>query len=364
VPHHLVVIIPALNEAATIADVVRRVPRRVEGVAKVDVVVIDDGSTDETAELARRAGAHVTAHPHNKGVGAAFATGIEAALSLGADVIVNIDGDGQFAPEDVPTLVRPILEQGYGFVTCTRFGDPKLTPAMPRIKKWGNRMMCKLVNWINRGRQFTDVSCGFRAYSRETALRLNLFGTFTYTQESFIDMAGKDVRMTEIPLEVRGVREHGKSRVASSLWRYALQALPIALRAMRDIRPLRFFGTPALLLFTLGAIVAGFVSVWYLVTGRTSPWTSLITVGSALIVTGVAIGVIALIADQLGRIKKVQDEVLLMARRDYYAKGGLPEGPLLPPYPGASVNGKPRTTESDASNGDCPSFRGGESLGR
>ena len=278
---------PALNEEATIASVIERIPRSVDGVDQVEVVVVDDGSTDKTVELSRQGGAHVVSHPQNLGVGKAFATGIDAALKLGADIIVNMDSDGQFSPEDIPTLIRPILEECYGFVTCTRFGNPEYVPKMPWIKKWGNRMMCRLVNRIIWNAKFTDVSCGFRAYSRDTALRLNLFGGFTYTQESFIDLAAKEIRMTEVPLKVRGVREFGKSRVASNLWNYAFQTVPIIARAMRDTRPLMFFGILALVFLVVGAVQAAFISAWWLVTGHTSPWTSLITISTGFIILGV-----------------------------------------------------------------------------
>ncbi|MBN1912029.1 MAG: glycosyltransferase family 2 protein [Pirellulales bacterium] len=320
VGRRLVVILPALNEEATIQDVVRRIPREMAGIAETHVIVIDDGSMDHTAALAREAGAAVVSHPTNRGVGAAFATGIDAALLAGADVIVNMDSDGQFRPEDIPALVRPIVEQDYGFVTCTRFSDPDYIPEMPWIKKWGNRMMCRLVNWVIWNASFTDVSCGFRAYSRETALRLNLFGDFTYTQETFVDLAAKKIRMTEVPLRVRGVREFGSSRVASNLHKYAMETFPIIVRAMRDTRPLKFFGTLAMVFFVLGTILGGFVSVWWLSTGRTSPWTSLITLGIGFVILGVLIAIMALIADQVGRVKKTQEEMLSRVREQQYGQ--------------------------------------------
>lgn len=311
----LVVILPALNESATIAEVIQRIPRAIPLISSIEIVVVDDGSTDTTAQLARQQGAEVVRHPTNLGVGSAFGSGIEAALDHGADVIVNMDADGQFRPEDIPELIAPIVRDGYGFVSCTRFADPAKLPEMPAIKLWGNRMMCRLINAITGGPKFTDVSCGFRAYSRDTALKLNLFGRFTYTQESFIDLAAKGTSMIEVPLVVRGEREHGQSRVASNLWRYGFRSLTIILRALRDWRPLLFFGSIALVFLLIGVIQLGFVSCWWLVTSRTSPWTSLITLGGISTVLGIAFAVLALIADQIGRSRRIHEKVLYLQRR-------------------------------------------------
>ncbi len=316
----LVIILPALDEERTIAGVIGRVPQQIVGIHRVDVVVVDDGSSDRTAELAQAAGAAVVRHPRNLGVGAAFASGIEWALQVGADVIVNMDADGQFRPEDIPDLIAPILNERYGFVTCTRFAKPDKLPVMPRIKIWGNRMMCRLVNAIIPAPHFTDVSCGFRAYARDTALRMNLFGRFTYTQESIIDLAAKGTAMTEVSLEVRGEREFGKSRVASNLWRYGWRSLSIILRALRDWRPMLFFGSISISFMLLGITLLVFVAGWWLATGRTAPWTSLITVGGVNTVLGVVFAVLALVADQIGRGRQIQEELLYLQRKQYFGE--------------------------------------------
>jgi glycosyltransferase involved in cell wall biosynthesis len=314
----LVVILPAWNETATIAEVIDKIPREIAGVRDVLVVVVDDGSTDQTAALAEAAGAVVVRHPRNFGVGAAFTTGIDHALRLGADIIVNMDADGQFRPQDIPKLIDPITTGGFGFVTCTRFGDPEQVPDMPRMKRLGNALMCRLINAITGGPGFTDVACGFRAYSRDTALRLNLYGSFTYTQESLIDLVAKNVAMTEVPLVVRGVREHGTSRVARSLWRYGFRSLTIILRALRDWRPLAFFGSIAIAFLLMGIALVGFVGWWWLATSQTSPWTSLITLGGVSSVMGIVFAVLALIADQIGRGRRIQEQLLYLERRRVY----------------------------------------------
>src|SRR5439155_12864320 len=175
----LVVTIPALNEEKTIAQVVHGVPRRIPGIAEVEVVVVNDGSTDRTADEAAAAGALVVTLHNRPGLGKVFGTGFERAMRRGADIIVNIDGDGQFDPADIAKLVQPILDGEADFVTCSRFADPDLWPEMPKVKFWGNRVVTNMINWVCGGTEFTDVSCGFRAFNREAAYRLTLFRRFT-----------------------------------------------------------------------------------------------------------------------------------------------------------------------------------------
>jgi glycosyltransferase involved in cell wall biosynthesis len=310
----LVVVIPALDEEATIQRVVEGVPRELPGVDRVEVVVVDDGSTDRTADLAAAAGAEVVNHPVNLGVGAAFRTGIHSALERGADLVVNMDGDGQFDPADIATLAAPVLAGEAGFVTCSRFARRELVPKMPWLKKLGNRGMAWIVNTITAQR-FTDVSCGFRCYSRDTALRLNLFGRFTYTQESLISLASQGVVMREVPLAVRGVREFGRSRVAHSLVRYGVRSLSIILRAVRDHRPLAFFGWMGGGAALLGVLCALFVFAHWWITGHTSPYRSVLLGSAAFGIVGVLLGVLALLADMLGRMRQTNEAILLELRR-------------------------------------------------
>jgi glycosyltransferase involved in cell wall biosynthesis len=317
----LIVMIPALDEEKTIARVVGGVPTDIPGIDETEVIVINDGSTDRTGAEALAAGALVIKLPGGGGLGQVFRTGMERAMQRNADIIVNIDGDGQFDPADIPALIQPILDDEADFVTCTRFKDPALRPHMPRAKLWGNRVVTRLINWVCGGTKFTDVSCGFRAFSREAACRLTLFGRFTYTQECFIDLFGKGVRIAEVPLKVRGVREHGNSRMASSIFKYATSSLPIILRAMRDIRPLKFFGGIAAVLGVLGLALGVFVVVWYLAHDhRTHPFTSLIPISGVLITLGFLLLVLALLADMVGRHRRISEELLYHARKRAFAE--------------------------------------------
>lgn len=315
----LVITIPALNEERTIGEVIRGLPKQLPSITEIEVVVVNDGSTDKTAQIAKDAGAIVVSHAHRQGVGGAFHTGLKTALSRGVDIILNTDADGQFNPKDIPTLIQPILDGKAGFVTASRFAKKEYMPQMPAVKVWGNRQVTRLVNMIT-GKKFTDVSCGFRAYSREAALRLSLFGKFTYTQEVFIDLAFKGVEIVEIPLKIRGQREHGVSRVFINPWHYATKSATIMFRAARDYKPFTFIGMPGVIVFILGIIGALFVLVHYLQTGQTAPYRSLVTISGVLLIIGFLLVFISLLADMVHRNRMLIEEQLYLQRKQAYRK--------------------------------------------
>lgn len=313
----LVVLLPAFNEAETIGDMIRRIPRKIKHVNDVSIVVVDDGSTDNTAQEAHEAGVdYVVSLASNNGVGYAFKSGIKKALELGADIVVNMDADGQHNPDDISRLIEPILKESYDVVVGSRFlDDHKLD--MPFMNRLGNRLFTKAVAWAT-GIHLTDSQSGFRAFSRDAALRLNTLGKFTYTQESLIELAMKNLRITEVPITVKPRK--GESKVVKNCYSYGFKALAITLRALRDFRPLAFFGSLGAL-----ALMAGFSSGFYvfthwLLTGRTSPYASLIdfTVLSSL--AGLFLIVLALMADMQVRQRRIQEETLYYIKRLHYDK--------------------------------------------
>jgi len=313
-PRRLLVSLPALNEAQTIGDVLRRIPTEILGISSIDVLVVDDGSTDETASIARDAGAHVLHHPSPQGVGSAFHTALAYSIDHGFDFLVTIDSDGQFDPADIPALVAPVVADEADFSTASRFKDPSLVPSMPWLKKWGNRMMSRLISSLTR-QKFYDVSCGMRCYSRRAALRLHLIGRFTYTQEVFLNLTFKKMRIVEVPIQIRGERAFGSSRVASNLFHYAIRTSQIILRSYRDYHPLRFFGAAALGLTALSAMLAAFFLLHYLRTGAFSPhlWAGF-SAATLLVLAFLALH-IGLIGDILNRHRIYLEEILYYQRR-------------------------------------------------
>jgi len=310
---HLLVTLPALNEERTVGDVVRAVPRDIPAVARVDVLVVDDGSTDSTADVARQAGAQVIQHGNTRGVGAAFHSALARGIELGADLIVSIDADGQFDPADIPALVAPVVAGDADFSTASRFKDPALVPKMPWIKRWGNRMMSRLISRL-AGQRFYDVSCGMRCYSRNAALHLHLLARFTYTQEVFLNLAFKEMRIAEVPIRVRGERQFGQSRVARSLWSYGFKTAQIIFRCYRDYFPLRFFVGIATPLFVIALGLGSFFVAHYIITGSFSPhlWAGFTAAGAF----GIALFLlhIGMIGDMLNRHRIYLEEILYRER--------------------------------------------------
>ncbi len=309
----LLVVLPALDEEKTVGAVVRAIPREIAGVDSIEVLVVDDGSTDRTVAEAQAAGARVVSHAATRGVGAAFGTGLRYAVDRGFDLLVSIDADGQFDPADLPTLIDPVLKGEADFATASRFADPALVPRMPGLKLWGNRMMSRLVSRLT-GQTFHDVSCGLRCYGRRALLSLNPIGRFTYTQEVFLNLAFKQLRIVEVPVVVRGEREHGQSRVAGNLWRYGLNTSGIIFRCYRDYRPLQFFGAIAGVLALLALGLETFLLVHYLESGSFSPHKWAGFTGAALFTLGLLMFFAGLIGDMLNRHRIYLEELLYRQR--------------------------------------------------
>ena len=309
----LLVALPALDEERTVAEVIRAIPRDLPGISRVDVLVVDYGSRDRTGAEAEAAGATVLRHETPQGVGAAFGTALRHAIDIAADMMVSIDADGQFDPADIPLLVEPVQSGRADFASASRFSDPSLIPEMPFMKRWGNAVVARLVSQLT-GQTFYDVSCGMRCYNRRAALSLNPIGRFTYTQEVFLNLAFKRLRIVEVPVTVRGEREFGESRVASNLWRYALNTSGIIFRCYRDYRPMLFFGSVAGVLATIALGLLAFLGIHYLDSGEFSPHKWAGFVGAAGLMLALLIFATGLIGDMLNRHRIYLEELLYRER--------------------------------------------------
>lgn len=301
------------DEAGTVGQVLDQIPKRIAGVDLIEKWVISDGSSDKTAKVAKAHGARVHEGFTQKRLAFRFQQAVEIALQNGADIAVNIDGDLQFNPADIPKLLKPILAGEADFVAADRFTDiatgRKIRPSgMPAGKYWANRLGAWIVGSLS-GQKFRDVTCGFRAYNRKALLALNINSKYTYTQESFQVLAIKRLDIRSIPIKVK-YYEGRKSRVVTSFLRFLFGSGINIMRAYRDFAPLRFFGWLGFLSFLLGLGATGFVIIRWLNTGSFSPYKFLGFAGLYFITLAIIVWVIALIADMMSRMLNNQEKIL------------------------------------------------------
>jgi glycosyltransferase involved in cell wall biosynthesis len=307
----LVIIIPAFNEEVTIGEVIRQIPRNVT--EDVKVLVIDDGSTDNTADKARRAGADKTvSFIRNRGLAIAFKKGLAVAIEMGADIIVNIDADGQYDPQEIAALVKPVVEGEADIVLGSRFKG--WIEYMPKRNRLGNALATQVTSFLS-GLRISDAQTGFRALSREAALRLNIISNYTYTQEMIIQAAQKGLTIIEIPCAFRA-RPKGESRLISNIFSYARRAGLTTLMTYRDYKPLRIFLLVGGLLCLAGLVVGIRVLIHFVQTGMVTPYLPSAILASVLIIIGFQIAILGLIADMIGNNRRLIEEILYDLRKD------------------------------------------------
>lgn len=306
----LIVQIPALNEEETLAEAIAAIPRKIAGVTSVEVLVIDDGSTDKTVEVARKAGAdHVLQMSSHVGLARSFLAGIEECLALGADIIVNTDADNQYCADDIPTLITPVLERRAQIVVGAR--------PITEIESFSpvKKALQRLGSWVVRlasGTDIPDAPSGFRAYARDAAARLCVVNTYTYTLETIIQAGRKRIPMTSVPVRVNRVTR--PSRLFRGMGQYITRSIKTILRVFVIYAPLQFFLTLAAI-FALPALVGvGRFLYIYATDGGAGHVQSLVLSGVLLAMATIlfAVGVIAdLIAANRSLLEDIRARELL-----------------------------------------------------
>jgi len=285
----LVVLIPAYNEEENIEKVVRSIPRKIIGVNDIKILVVNDGSTDKTMDMAMNGGAYrVVSHKRNSGVGAAFMTGIRNAITMNADILVAVDADSQFDSNQISELILPIINNQADVVIGSRFQGEK-PKNIPRIKYIGNKIFTKIVSSVVQ-QKFTDTQTGFRAYSREALLNVSVVNDFTYTQEVLIDLKFKGMQITEVPVSVK-YDDKRKSRVVKNIFNYSTRALAIIIRTLVYHRPMFAFNILGGIFCGVG-VLAKIVTAFNVLSINTSLSTGLIILGGVSFMMGVFAAVV------------------------------------------------------------------------
>jgi glycosyltransferase involved in cell wall biosynthesis len=306
----LFVQIPCLNEQATLPAVIRAIPRRIEGIDDVKILIIDDGSLDNTVEVARKEGAdYVVRLPYNQGLARAFMRGIGCCLELGADIIVNTDGDQQYRGDDIPRLIQPILERQADIV----IGDRQVGSVehFSWVKRILQRLGSRTVSVLSSVR-IPDATSGFRAYSREAALRLNVFSQFTYTLETLIQAGKNQTAITYVPVRVNGPTR--RSRLFSNIPSYLKRSTATILRIYTLYEPLRTFFYIGGGICSLGMIgLLRYLYFWLM--GSGSGHVQSLIASAILLIIGFQVGMLGILADLISVNRRLNEEILYRMKK-------------------------------------------------
>ncbi|MDO8903930.1 glycosyltransferase family 2 protein [Hydrogenophaga sp.] len=311
----LIIQIPCFNEAGTLAIALSALPREVPGFDKVEWLIIDDGCTDNTVEVAKANGVdHVVRHTRNQGLARGFMNGLQACLEQGADVIVNTDADNQYNADDIPLLTQPILERRADIVVGAR--PIQTIEHFSPIKK----LLQKLGSWVVRVASKTDIPdapSGFRAISRAAARRLVVFSDYTYTLETIIQAGQKNMAITSVPIRVNG--DLRPSRLVKSIPSYIQRSIVTIIRVFVIYRPFRFFGTIGVTLFGIGFLIGlRFLYKWLTSEFGYDGHIQSLILASSLMIIGFHTILVAFVADLLSANRKLLEEVraLTLESRD------------------------------------------------
>ena len=300
----LIIQIPCFNEAETLPITLAALPRTVPGFSVVEWLIVDDGSQDETSEIAKRHGVdHIIKHPKNLGLARAFMTGMSACISQGADVIVNTDADNQYCADDIPALTAPITEGLAEIVVGAR--------PISQIEHFSflKKTLQRLGSWVVRKVSKTDIPdapSGFRAFSRNAAKRLIVFGRYTYTIETIIQAGQQNLAITSVPIRVNG--DLRPSRLISSVPSYLKRSAGTVIRIFVIYRPFAFFGWISFTLFTVGSILI-LRFLWYFSNGSGQGHVQSLIFASILLISAFQALLVAFIAELLGANRKLLEEV-------------------------------------------------------
>ncbi|AGF78948.1 glycosyl transferase [Desulfocapsa sulfexigens DSM 10523] len=300
----LIIQIPCFNEEETLPIVLGELPRELPGVDIVEWLVIDDGSTDRTVEVARAHGVdHIVSHPQNKGLATAFTTGLKASLKNGADIIVNTDADNQYKSSYIKDLIQPILDNKAEFVVGARpinkiEGFSRIKKILQRLGSWTVRMAS--------GTDIPDAPSGFRAISRNAAQKLNIFSGYTYTLETIIQAGKKGIAMSWVPVETN--EELRPSRLLSSIPSYIFHSMCTIIRIFIVYRPFRFFASIGVVFSTLGTgLLLRFLYFYF--TGNGSGHVQSVVIAGILLGIGFHTILIAFVADLISVNRRLLEQI-------------------------------------------------------
>lgn len=301
----LIIQIPCYNEEETLPETINSIPREIEGVDKVEILIINDGSTDNTTYAAKKLNAdYIVEFPKNLGLAKAFDAGLKNAVKYGADIIVNLDADNQYCAEDIPKLIAPILENKADITIGARPIDKIKHFSFTKkiLQKLGSFVMKKI-----SGADITDAPSGFRAYTRNAAMRINIFDNYTYTMESIIQAQRKGLVTASVPIRVND-DDLRPSRLVKNNLNYIIRSTKTMVRFFIIYHPFRFFSALATIFFILGLIL-GFRYIYFFTLGDGRGHIQSLILCGLLITISFQTALLAIISDLLGVNRRLVEDV-------------------------------------------------------
>jgi glycosyltransferase involved in cell wall biosynthesis len=336
----LIIQIPCFDEEATLPSTLADLPRAIDGIDEVEWLVIDDGSSDRTVEVARENGVqHIVRLTNNRGLAAAFQAGLDASLKLGADIIVNTDADNQYYGGDIPKLVAPILAGDADMVIGDRETDQieHFSPLKKRLQRLGSAVVRRA-----SGTDVPDTTSGFRAYNREAALQMQVVSKFTYTLESIIQAGKMLVAVDHVP--IRTNEKTRESRLFPSMWAYVRRSTVSIFRIYALYEPLRVFVAAAAIAGIVGAVIWARFLYFFFFSDNPGGHIQSLILGSTLFIVAVQFAALGVIGDILAGTRVIQQRVLERVRRMELHLGVEPSH-----YePGSEKTGRQPTTGAQA----------------
>lgn len=306
----LIIQIPCYNEEKTLEVTFNELPKQIDGIDTIEYLIIDDGSKDRTTEVAKNLGIHhVVTFKQNKGLAKGFMAGIDACLHLGADIIVNTDADNQYCGDDIVKLVQPILDNKSDMV----IGERPIEET--EHFSWRKKRLQRLGSWVVRIASKTDIPdapSGFRAYSREAALRLNVTNEYTYTLETIIQAGRNKTALMSVP--IRTNKETRKSRLFSSMWSYIKRSASVIIRAFMMYKPLKFFCGIGSIIFLFGLLI-GIRYLIYFFQGTGDGHIQSLILAAVLLMIGFQTSIIGLQADLIAANRKILEDIQYRVRK-------------------------------------------------
>lgn len=300
----LVIQIPCYNEEKSLPITLNDLPKHIDGIDEIEVLIIDDGSKDRTVEVAKELGVNnFVEMPHNSGLAKAFVAGINKALEIGADIVVNTDADNQYCAADIEKLVKPILAGEADIVIGSRPVSKieHFSPLKKLLQKLGSGVM-RLIS----STKVEDAPSGFRAFSRNAAMQLNVFDNYTYTLETIIQAKAKGLILKCVPIRVNP--DLRKSKLVRNMFDYIRRSMFTMIRMFIIYRPFRFFAILAGMFFLVGALI-GLRFLYYFVFESGAGHIQSLILSAILIITGVQVGVIAVLSELLSINRKILEDI-------------------------------------------------------